>query len=155
MTFKPPPYVIAVDTREQDPWPLLGFAYIRKTIGAGDYSIHHYEHLVAVERKSYADAWGSMSLGRARFERCVKRLAELDRAAIVIECSLAELEHQPSYIQRTQPSSVIGGLISWSAQFAIPVFFADDRLYAERVAMRFLAAWFKHRLPILQKEGRA
>lgn len=143
--FKVPPFVLAVDTREQEPFTLVGFATIRKTLGAGDYSIVGYETKVAVERKSYMDAWGSMSTGRARFERCVKRLAELDRAAIVVECGLDKLSHQPSYIQRTSPASVIGGLISWSVQYRLPVFFCPDRDYAERVTVRFLSAYFKHR----------
>lgn len=139
------PFVIAVDTREQAPFDLLGFATIRKTLKTGDYSIVGLEDRVAVERKSYTDCWGSMSEGRARFERCVRRLAELDRAAIVIECSILALAQQPAYIQRTTPASVVGGLISWSCQYRIPVFFADDRLHAERVMVRFLASYFKHR----------
>lgn len=138
------PFVFAVDTREQAPFPLLGFAAIRKTLKAGDYSIVGLEDKVAVERKSYTDAWGSMAQGRARFERCVKRLADLDRAAIVIECGVRELAQQPSYIQRVTPASVVGGLISWSAQYRLPVFFCDDRAHAERVTVRFLAAYWKH-----------
>lgn len=145
MTFKAPPYVIAVDTREQLPYPLLGFAFMRKTLGAGDYSIVGYETRVAVERKSYDDCWGSMSTGRARFERCVKRLAELDRAAIVIECSLAQLATQPSRVQRVLPASVVGGLISWSCQYQLPIWLCDTREQAERVTVRFLDAWWRHR----------
>lgn len=138
------PFVIAVDTREQDPFPLLGFATMRKTLKTGDYSIIGLEDKVAVERKSYSDCWGSMSTGRARFERCVKRLAELDRAAIVIECGVKELAVQPSRIERVTPASVVGGLISWACQYRLPVFFADDRAHAERVTVRFLAAYYKH-----------
>lgn len=143
--FKPPPFVFAVDTREQHPFDLLGFAWMRKTLKSGDYSIIGLEDRVAVERKSYADAWSSMSDGRKRFERCVQRLAELDRAAIVIECGVRELAIQPSRIQRVTPASVVGGLISWSCQYRIPVFFCDDRAHAERVTVRFLASYFKHR----------
>lgn len=145
MTFKAPPYVIAVDTREQDPFPLTGFAFMRKTLRTGDYSIIGFDDRVTVERKSVADLWGSMSTGRARFERCVKRMAELDRAAIVIEGSLTQAATQPSRIQRVLPASVIGGLISWSCQFALPVFFCDTREQAERVTVRFLDAYFRHR----------
>lgn len=145
MTFTPPPFVIAVDSREQLPFPLTGFAFIRKTLAAGDYSIIGMEDRVAVERKSYDDAWGSMSSGRARFERCVKRLAAMDRAAIVIECGLTKLATQPSRIERVQPASVVGGFISWACQFQIPVFFCDTREQAERVTVRYLASYFKHR----------
>lgn len=138
------PFVIAVDTREQLPFDLLGFATLRKTLKAGDYSIIGLEDRVAVERKSYSDAWGSMSAGRGRFERCVKRLAALDRAAIVIECTVKELAVQPSRIERVTPASVVGGLISWACQYRLPVFFADDRAHAERITVRYLAAYWKH-----------
>lgn len=151
--FEPPPFVLVYDTREQLPFALTGFAAMKETLDAGDYSILGYEDRVAVERKSYLDAWGSMSTGRARFERCVKRLAALDRAAIVIECSLTQLATQPGRIERTTPASVVGGLISWSAQYALPVFFCDTREQAERVTIRFLASWFKHRSGLFVKGG--
>lgn len=149
--FEPPPFIFAVDTREQLQFPLLGFAFIRKTLASGDYSIVGYEDRVTVERKSVSDLWGSMSTGRARFERCVRRMAELDRAAIVIEGSLTQAATQPSRVERTTPASVIGGLISWSVQHAIPVFFCDTREQAERVTVRFLASWFKHRSGLFVK----
>lgn len=138
------PFVIAVDTREILPFDLLGFATMRKTLRTGDYSIVGLEDKLSIERKSYSDAWSSMSAGRARFERCVQRLAELDRAAIVIECGVRELAIQPSRIERVTPASVVGGLISWSCQFRLPVFFADDRAHAERITVRFLASYWKH-----------
>lgn len=145
MGFKAPPFVVVYDTRENLPFPLLGFAALRKTLKTGDYSIQGLEDRVCVERKSVADLWGSMTTGRARFERCVKRMAEMDRAAIVIEGSLTAAATQPSRVERVTPASVIGGLISWSCQYAIPIWFCDTRDQAERVTVRFLAAYFKHR----------
>jgi DNA excision repair protein ERCC-4 len=145
MTLELPPFVIAVDTREQLPYPLLGFATMRKTLRTGDYSIIGLENRVAVERKSYNDIWGSMSLGRTRFEKCVKRLAELEHAAIVIECGITQLATQPSYIQRTNAASVVGGLISWSVQYNIPVWTADTREQAEKITVRILGSFWKHR----------
>jgi ERCC4-type nuclease len=142
--FVPPPFVIAVDTREQSPFPLLGFATMRKTLRTGDYSILGLEDRVTIERKSYNDIWGSMSTGRQRFERCVKRLAEYERAAIVIECGLTQLATPHPQIQRTTPASVVGGLISWSCQYRLPIFWADTREQAERVTVRFLGSFWKH-----------
>lgn len=147
------PFVIAVDTREQSPFPLVGFATMRKTLKTGDYSIVGLEDRVAVERKSYNDAWGSMTEGRKRFERCVQRLAEMDRAAIVIECSILQLAIQPPHIQRVTAASVVGGLISWCCQYRIPVLFCDDRLHAERVMVRFLASYWKHRGGLVDVNG--
>lgn len=138
------PWVVAVDTREQKPFDLLGFAVMRKTLTTGDYSIVGYEDRVAVERKSYDDAWGSMSGGRARFERCVERLSRIERPAIVIEASITRLAEQHPLVERVGPASVVGGFISYAAHYRIPVFFADDRVRAERVTLRFLASFWKH-----------
>lgn len=146
---KEPPFRIIIDSREQLPYEFPGIATVVSTLKSGDYSLEvngeSWGHRVACERKSFSDCWSSMSVNRARFERCVKRLAELDRAAIVVEASLSRLAIPPPYIKRTTSASVIGGLISWSAQFAMPVFFCDSREQAERVTLRFLAAYFKHR----------
>ena len=137
--------IIAVDTREQLPLKFDGIETQVMTLKSGDYSIVGYQDRVAIERKSHSDCWSSMSNGRSRFERCIKRLAALDRAAIVIECSLDELCIRPSQIQRTNVASVIGGLISWSCQFQIPIFFCPNRDYAARVVLRYLASYIKHR----------
>lgn len=141
--------IIAIDTREQRPLEFDGMETQVTTLKAGDYSIVGYESEVACERKSYNDLWGSMSNGRHRFERCVQRLSQLNRAAIVVECSMAEACVQPAQIQRTNTASVIGGLISWSCRYNIPVFFCEDRAYAARVVFRFLASYLKHRESIV------
>ncbi len=151
MTDKQPPFTLIIDTREQTPFSFEGMASRVATLKTGDYSIAGLEDKVTVERKSYSDAWGSMTAGRARFERCVRRMAEMDRAAIVIECSLERLAVPPRQVQRVAPASVIGGLISWSAQFAIPVYFCGNAAFAERVTVRFLAAYWKYRSGLYTK----
>lgn len=145
--------VIAIDTREQRPLEFDGMETAVTTLKVGDYSIVGYESEVACERKSYSDLWSSMSNGRGRFERCVERLSNLNRAAIIIECSMAEACVQPPQIQRVNTASVVGGLISWSCRYNIPVFFCEDRAYAARVVLRFLASYLKHRDAIVQSTG--
>lgn len=141
-----PPFVIVIDTREQLPFPFEGLVTKRATLGAGDYSIEGLENKVAVERKSKNDAWGCVADGRSRFTRCLERLSALDRAAIVIECSLTEFAIQPSRIERVTPATAVGSYISWSCQYRLPVFWCDTRQYAERVTARFLASYHKHML---------
>lgn len=144
---KAPPFTILIDQQEKLPLTFNGFDTKTAHLKTGDYSIEvggkSWGDMVAIERKSYIDCWGSMSSERARFERCVKRLGELHRAAIVIECSITKLAEQPSYIQRVQPASVVGGLISWACRYRIPIFFADDRERAARVVLRFLASYYR------------
>jgi DNA excision repair protein ERCC-4 len=142
---EPPPFVIAVDTREQQPYAFTGLATERKTLKTADYSIVGLEDKVAVERKSKGDAWGCMAESRARFERCLVRLAELDRALVVIECSLPDFCDRPPQIQRVTVASAVGGFISAMVRHRVPVIWAGDRAYAERVTVRFLASYWKHR----------
>lgn len=144
---KQPPFVILIDTREKLGYAFTGFATVRRKLDAGDYGMLLPDGSVAsvaFERKSHADLWGSMGAGRARFERCVQRLAKLDFAAIVIEATLSEACVPPRQVQRVQASSVIGGLVSWSVQHGVHVWFGDNRTMCERLILRGLAAWYKH-----------
>lgn len=143
--IKEPIPTIIVDTREQRPFAFDGYLTQRGTLASGDYSLAGHEHRVAVERKSHADIWQCCAAERARFERCLARLAALERAAVVIECSLTELAVRPPQVQRVTPATVVGSCISWSVQHRIPFFWCDTRRYAERVTIRFLMAYLKHR----------
>jgi ERCC4-type nuclease len=149
---KPPPFTIVIDTREQQPFAFTGLSTVRKTLKTGDYSIEGLEHRVAVERKNKQDAWGCMADSRARFERCCERLAALDRALIVIECSLIDFCDRPAQIQKVTIASAVGGYISAMVRHQIPVVWAGNRTYAERLTARFLASYFKHRATVINPD---
>lgn len=134
---------IVIDTREQLPFDFAGIPTTRGTLATGDYSISGLEHLVAVERKSKEDAYGCVGASRDRFTRCLGRLAAMDRACIVIECSLADFAVPPPRT-RIDAAMAIGSFISWSCAYRIPVFWCGSRAFAERVTLRFLAAYAKH-----------
>lgn len=142
---KEPLFTVVCDTREQLPLAFPGIATVCATLRTGDYSLRGFENRVCCERKSLNDCWSSMTIGRARFERCVKRMSEMERACIVIEGSLSQLVIPPPYIKSVNAASVVGGLISWSVQYNIPIFFADNRDYSARIVLRYLAAFWKHR----------
>ena len=135
---------IVVDTREQTPFPLVDYETVVKGLKSGDYSLEGYEDYVAVERKSHSDAYGCVGASRTRFEVCLERLSALDRACIVIECGLSDFAVPP---RRTKVDArmAVGSYISWSVKYRIPVYWCDSREYAERVTVRFLAGWMKHR----------
>lgn len=145
MAGKIPPFTIVVDTREQVPFAFDGLESVRKGLKVGDYSLVGFESLVAIERKSKSDAWNCVAGERDRFIRELEKLAQYDRAAIVIECALAEFCVRPAQLQRVSPATAVGSFISWSVQYNIPVFWCDNRAYAERVTLRFLMSWLKHR----------
>src|SRR5689334_14011241 len=62
---------IAIDTREQLRYVFDGYESYRTTLATGDYSLEGFETVLAVERKNHGDAWGCLTEGRKRFERCL------------------------------------------------------------------------------------
>lgn len=139
---KPP--VIVIDTREQAPFTFEGFETVRRGLKSGDYSLVGYEGVLAVERKSHNDAWGCLTEGRARFERCLDRLSKLDRALVVIESPQREFVIPPHQVQRVNAGTAMGSYISWMCKYRVPVVWCENRYWAERVALRFLLAYVKH-----------
>lgn len=92
------PFTVVIDTREQRPFEFAGLTSDARhgrrplvvptvvgTLGQGDYSLAGLQDVVAVERKSLADLYGTLGQGRERFERELERLAGLLWAAVVIE----------------------------------------------------------------------
>lgn len=135
---------IICDTREQIPYLFDGYDWRRAMLKTGDYSLEGFEDMLAVERKNKLDAWGCLTDGRKRFERCLERLSLLDRAAIVIEASMQEFCEPPPNVYRVNAATAMGSYISWSTKYRIPVFWCENRQWAERVTLRVLAAYYKH-----------
>ena len=135
---------IVIDTREKLPFAFAGYETRVVTLQTGDYSLLGFEDRVAVERKSKSDAYGCVGKGRKRFVKCLERLAALDRAAIVIERSIEDFDQNPPARTRIDSRMAVGSYISWACKYRIPVFWCESRAYAERVTVRFLAAYVKH-----------
>ncbi len=129
---------IAVDTREKYGWKFAdrAMAIERRALPAGDYAAIVGQAVVAaVERKTLENLATSLSDGSLAFQ--LQRLAELSKAAIVVEGDYPDLF-------RTQP-----GRGSWLADMLarlavrypeVPVVFAGSRKFAEEWAYRFLSA---------------
>ncbi len=144
-------YTIAIDTREQLPYEFPGA--VVKTLPTGDYSVVGLEDRVAVERKTKADAYGSLGQGRARFRREWERLAELDYAAVVIESSLPGFLHRPPH-SKMSPRAAIGSLLGWSVRYRVPVFFAGDRDHGQALTGKLLQMYAKYRTEVLHDDLR-
>lgn len=117
---------------------------ITKTLSTGDYSIVGLEDRVAVERKSKADAYGSLGQGRARFRREFERLSKYDYAVVVIEDSVPGFLHRPPH-SRMDPRSAIATLLAWSVRYRVPVFFAGDRAHGRALTQKLLQMYWKYR----------
>lgn len=133
-------FTVIVDTREQLPYTFdrmpgrvpsesLAVPVVVHGLPSGDYSIQDMESLIAIERKSLDDLYGSTTWGRDRFEREIERLNDLacpkathsGFAAVVIEADWREIaapaEHRPGWENRTDPRSVVGTINSWSIRY--------------------------------------
>jgi len=129
---------VAIDTREKYGWKFAGrpVAIERRALPAGDYGAIAGGALVAViERKTLENLATSLSDGSLAFQ--IQRLAELARAAVVVEGDYPDLI-------RTQPGrgSWLGDMLGRLAVRypEVPVVFAGSRRFAEEWTFRFLGA---------------
>jgi len=86
---------IIVDSREKNPLYFRQSSTVDKVIvkklNAGDYSIEGYEHIIAIERKSAPDLFGTLGKGHKRFQKELMRAANYDYFVILVECSLTSI----------------------------------------------------------------
>jgi ERCC4-type nuclease len=140
-----PEPVILIDSREQRPYRLPN-AEVRG-LPTGDYSIAPaagMEQLpVLIERKSKEDLFSSLGRNRDRFEREVRRMAEYDYAAIVIEASLEDLLEPPPF-SCMSPRVVIRTLLSWSVRYGLHVLFVGSRRCGQALTHRLLLKYWQH-----------
>lgn len=176
------PFTILVDTAEQEPYQFQGLHadsdrkgrlltiaeglnWRRACLGRhpeslGDYSVDGFVGRVAVERKSQDDCYGTL-LGwhaeaeasrRARFEKELTNLANLECACVVVECSLSRLlAESPQYDQgkktaRCNQKILSRSILAYAQDYRVPWLFYDSRAEAEAATFRFLERFYeKHR----------
>ncbi|MGL4595281.1 MAG: ERCC4 domain-containing protein [Thermoguttaceae bacterium] len=138
------PLAIIRDTREQLPFLFYGYnADVRiGTLQSGDYSIACYENRVAVERKSLADLFHSLTNERERFEREIERLECYEFSAVVIEANWSVISDpvrfDPCWRSRANPKAVEATILSWSVKHRTRWFPCENRQHAERVTFDLL-----------------
>jgi DNA excision repair protein ERCC-4 len=151
------PARILVDTREQAPYSFRGlFAdaadgctaaglrlpllvpTARVALPAGDYAVEGFQTRCAVERKSLADLYSTLSQGRDRFRREVERLSGMEFAAVVVEASLARILSDPPPHSDMRPRAVVRTMISWAVRYGVHFLTCEDRGLAEIMTFRLL-----------------
>lgn len=117
---------------------------VRGTLRSGDYSLLGFESRVAVERKSLADLYSTLSQGRDRFERELERLAAMECAAVVIEADWPTICAAPPPHTKLAPKTVFRSIIAWTVRYPtihwIP---AGPRRLAEVTTFRLLERFLK------------
>ncbi len=144
-----PKPTVLVDTRERQPYCLAEMhpnwigGVKQATLKAGDYSVEGMESVLALERKSMADAIGSAVAlaNRARFIRSCARLAEYRWKAILIEATYEQMKsfypnQDEDLCTEAHPNAVCGTYDAIEAKFGIPIIYTsrDRRLATERAA---------------------
>lgn len=151
------PMTILVDTREQLPYNFTGLhmdpsvdplereiGVARATLAAGDYSIAGHEHGgFALERKSLADAYSTFTTGRERFERELERGRVFEYFGIVVEATWRGMNVPPPHVERVKPATVIKSLLSWSIDYGVHVFAADDREIGRALVFRLAERFWR------------
>lgn len=154
------PFTILVDGREKAPYTFQGliadarhgrrrlvvptrWAHLR----TGDYTIEGMERLVAIERKSPEDLYGSLGSRRERFEEEHRRLSEMAFACVVIEADWRDLLDNPPPRSRLNPKCVWRTALSWPIRYGVPWYTYSDRRMAEVATFRMLEKcwWFFHK----------
>ncbi len=151
------PAVVLIDTREQLPFTFAdipadkefggGFWRIkteRGTVPSGDYSLAGQADRVAVERKSVADLFSTLSAGRDRFVRELERLAAYQFAAVVIEGDWTEITTAPPARSQLPPRIVYRSVLAWQQRYPRVHWWAcPDRRFAEVTTFRILERYLK------------
>lgn len=152
------PFTIAVDGREKAPYSFTGIkADASKNhrpvivgtewahLKTGDYAIVGMEDVAVIERKSLPDLFSTLGQHRERFEREHERMAEIGRAAVVIEASWMDIVHLPPERSQLNPKTVFRTAISWYVRYGVPWFVTEDRRLAEVYTFRFFEkVWREH-----------
>ncbi|HVL52060.1 MAG TPA: ERCC4 domain-containing protein [Actinomycetota bacterium] len=129
---------IVVDTREKYGYKFSGRSVElqRAALPAGDYGLMAPSGLVAsVERKTLENLAASLSDGTLAFQ--MQRLAEIPRAAVVVEANYPDLFRLHSG-RAAWMAAMLGRLTVRYPE--IPVIFAGSRKFAEEWAYRFLSS---------------
>jgi len=130
---------IVIDTRERYPYRFAKqqATTIRRALPAGDYGVFGTDGapLAAVERKALADLAGSLNNGTLVFE--LGKLAELPRAAVVVEDRYSALLRF-----RYGPAGFLPDLLARvQVRYPeIPIAFCETRPIAEEWTYRYLGA---------------
>jgi len=145
------PLIIPTETRALGRFPdSLGDYSLESTVG-GVGRCH-------IERKSMEDAHGTI-LGfkkgpdggpsrRERFEKELSNLAEMESAAVVVECDFQTLIAQaPVYGQRSaaqNAKTLHRSVLAWMQDYhTVPWLFCGSRRMAEKTVFQWIERWFR------------
>lgn len=158
---------VLIDTREQspyafrsipadgsDPGQLLHVHTEVRGLKSGDYSLDGFADLVAVERKSKADLFGTVGQGRDRFERELERLNAMRFAAVMVEAEWSEIMTSPPRHSQLGVKTISRSVLAWQQRYTrVHWHFWPTREVAEVVTFRILERFWKEELKRVNAHG--
>jgi len=140
----PDGFYLIQDTREQKPL-FKSFPWVvEKALKAGDYSIQGFETVVAIERKSVNDLYGSLGQGRKRFEREMQRLMEYRYKALLIEGTESQLYQETHRFSALHPNSIYHSLAKIEVFYGLCIYYASKPKWARWWTLSRLVKLFKY-----------
>lgn len=154
------PFTVGIDTREQLPYAFksimanadqgggpIAVPTERITLRTGDYSVLGYSELVAIERKSKADLYGSVA-NRDNFVARLERMTEIASrggyCAIVVECEMGDCLIPPDH-SKLNPKALNRTILAWRQRYRCDWYFLPDRSWGESFTYRILERfWLDH-----------
>lgn len=166
------PFTVIIDTREQAPWRFTDIkgdaprhlpVIVPTTVGTlktGDYSIDGHQSAVAIQRKSLADLFGSLTNSkndpdrRDRFEDEVCRLHTLSAGhydgagCVIVEGDINDIFNSPPPNSGLNPKSVWRTIVSWWVRYpGCAWWLMPGRRAAELLAFQIFKKWHEQHTP--------
>ena len=134
---------LVIDTREQDPLPIMRLPVVRAGLLTGDYSVAGMESAFTIERKSIADLVACCAASnRERFENELHRLRGFHFRRLLVIGNRQEIE-EGRYRSTIRPAAVLGTLAAFEIRYDVPVVFDPDPASAARRVESW--AWYAAR----------
>jgi ERCC4-type nuclease len=134
--------VVAVDTREQDPFSFARFkgwfaGVERKPLTLGDYSISGLEESCVVERKNLSDLVCSFTVDRQVLIKRLRRMSAFPDRLLVITAAMSQVksryEHSPA-----NPNQIAQSLIATLAGLRVPFLCVETHELGEEIVASYL-----------------
>lgn len=143
--LRPEVFSVALDTREQIVGPIpLSVPVVVKALPMGDLSVVGFEERVAIDRKQLGDFIGCVTRDKDRFGRLLKKMAELEFAAVVVEATIADVRAR-KYRAEVEPGFVLFAAAAIATRYRVPVYFCGSLESTTDFSLRLLRAWWRDR----------
>lgn len=154
----PCPFTVVIDSREQHPWTFRGLSANADkdyrtlvvdcrtaTLSTGDYSIEGFENYITIERKSLADAFGTFTHDRERWERELDRMRSIASCHVVIEGDWEAISAGPVKLGGANiGKAVMRSIFAWTIRYPHVHWWAmPTREIAEATAFRLLEKFWE------------